>query len=233
MSLPKILVFASGSKDGGGSGFEKLVLATRDGRLSAEIVAVVSNYADGGVSKRAKALGVPFIHFPGPWEAEVYQRIANLSGADFFALSGWLKLVRGLDPNTCFNSRTVFNIHPGPLPDFGGQGMHGHHVHEAVMRAFKAGIITHSAVTMHFVTDEYDKGPTFFRLSIPIGQLDTPDSLGARVNKAEHEWQPLITNLVVNGQITWDGVSPETLSYPTDYEVHRYGHLFGPIEPMA
>jgi len=219
MSKPKLLVFASGSAKGGGSGFEQLVKASEDGTLYADIVGVVSNHAEGGVSERAEKLGIPFIHFPKPWSAEEYQRIASESGADFFALSGWLKLVRGLDPKTPFNSRTVFNIHPGPLPQFGGTGMYGHHVHDAVIEAFKRGDVTHSAVTMHFVTEEYDRGPVFFEGIVEIENDDTPETLGSRVNQQEHRWQPIVTNLVVNGDILWDGDDPDSLEIPDDYSI--------------
>lgn len=222
MSKPKVLVFASGSAEGGGSGFEKLVLASRGGPLNADIVGVVSNHASGGVWARADKLGVPLLHFPKPWTAEAYQRFALESDADFFALSGWLKFVTGLDPETRFNSRTVFNIHPGPLPDFGGPGFYGHHVHEAVIRAYKGGEITHSAVSMHFVNGEYDRGPVFFRCNVKINADDTPDSIGARVNNQEHIHQPLITSMVVNGLINWDGINPESLEVPLGYSIERY-----------
>ncbi len=211
MSKPKILVFASGSAEGGGSGFEKLVLASRGGPLDADITGVVSNHTNGGVHSRADRLGINFIHFPKPWTDEAYQKIAQASGADFFALSGWIKLVSGLDPATRFNSKTVFNIHPGPLPDFGGSGLYGHHVHEAVIAAFKRGEIIHSEVSMHFVTEGYDRGPVFFRTFVKINDDDTPETLGARVNEKEHLHQAWITNLVVNGRITWDGVNPDSL----------------------
>ena len=211
MPLPRLLVFASGSAEGGGSGFEKLVEATRTGVLQAEIVGVVSNHEHGGVRKRADRLGIPFFHFAGPWAAEQYQHIARWSGAEFFALSGWLKLVKGLDPSTPFNSRTVFNIHPGPLPDFGGPGMHGHHVHEAVMAAYRRGQVDFSAVSMHFVTEDYDRGPLFFQYDVPINEDDSSETLAQRVNQAEHNVQALITNLVVHREITWDGVNPASL----------------------
>jgi phosphoribosylglycinamide formyltransferase 1 len=217
MLKKKILVFASGSASGGGSGFEKLVLASRGGPLCADIVGVVSNHAEGGVRARADMLGVPFIHFPQPWSAESYQKIAAASGADFFALSGWLKLVCGLDSKTRFNARTVFNIHPGPLPAFGGPGMYGHHVHEAVIEAFRRGDVTHSAVSMHFVTEGYDRGPVFFQIKVEIARGDTPETLAARVNQREHLYQPMITDYVVNGRINWDGVDSRFLRYPSDY----------------
>ena len=222
MSKPKVLVFASGSAEGGGSGFEKLVLASRGGQLYADIVAVVSNHANGGVRARADKLGVPFLHFVKPWTAEAYQKFAMESGADFFALSGWLKLVAGLDPATRFNSRTVFNIHPGPLPAFGGPGLYGHHVHEAIITAFGRQEITHSAVSMHFVTEEYDRGPVFFRCNVKINDDDTPDTIGTRVNQQEHIYQPRITSMVVNGLIKWDGVNPDSLEVPSGYSIERF-----------
>ena len=222
MNKPKLLVFASGSAEGGGSGFEKLVLASQGGPLNADIVAVVSNHENGGVRTRADKLKVPFLHFPKPWTDEEYQRLTFESGADFFALSGWLKLVVGLDPATKFNSRTVFNIHPGPLPDFGGPGLYGHHVHEAVMAAHGRGDITHSAVSMHFVTGEYDRGPVFFQCKVKISDDDTPDTIGRRVNEQEHIHQPRITSMVVNGLIKWDGVNPESLKVPSKYSVERF-----------
>lgn len=222
MNKPRVLIFASGSAEGGGSGFEKLVLASRGGPLSADIVAVVSNHANGGVRARADKLGIPFLHFPKPWTGDAYQKFATESGADFFALSGWLKLVTGLDPATRFNSRTVFNIHPGPLPNFGGPGLYGHHVHEAVIAAFKRQEITHSAVCMHFVTGEYDRGPVFFQCYVKINDGDTPETIGARVNQQEHQYQPEITNMVVNGLIKWDGVHPHSLEVPLGYSIKRF-----------
>jgi folate-dependent phosphoribosylglycinamide formyltransferase PurN len=216
-SYKKIIVFASGTKDGGGSGFENLVMASRDGRLSGEIVAVVSNHQNGGVRQRADRLGVPFVYFPaqkpvegenGPigsefGTAENYKKIVG--DADLVCLSGWLKLVTGLDP------RKTINIHPGPLPSFGGAGMYGHHVHEAVMEAYHRGEVTHSAVSMHFVTEKYDEGPLFFSQSVPILQGDTADTLAARVLEVEHKWQPIVTDKVLRGEISWDGKNPESL----------------------
>ncbi len=203
---PKLLVFASGTEEGGGSGFENLVYAANDGRLEAEIVGVVSDHAQGGVRAKADRLGIPFIHFPGPYEAGEYQKIAADAGADFVALSGWLKYVKGLSP------RTTFNIHPAPLPDYGGAGFFGMATHERVMEAYKAGKITQSAVSMHFVTDKFDDGPVFFSHPVDILPDDTPESLAHRVNEAEHRYQPEITNLVVSGKISWDGKEPASLT---------------------
>jgi len=216
MKRPRLLVFASGGSDpaNGGSGFENLVRASRDRELEADIVGVVSNHPNGGVRRRAGRLEIPFHYFTSPWSPQRHQEIARQSEADFFALSGWLKHVVGLDPATSFSSRTVFNIHPGPLPDFGGNGMYGHRVHARVMAGFRRGEIRDTAVSMHFVTPGYDRGPVFHRHRIPIMKDDTPESLGRRVNEWEHRLQPQVTNWVVNGLIEWDGVNPDSLRMP-------------------
>jgi phosphoribosylglycinamide formyltransferase 1 len=216
MEKPKLLIFASGSKEGGGSGFENLVLKAREGTLNANIVAVVSNHEHGGIREKADRLDIPFINFTGPWTAKEYQTVVRDLGAEFVALSGWLKLIKGLNP------KNTFNIHPGPLPRFGGKGMYGHFVHEAVIEAFKKGQLTHTQICMHFVTEKYDEGPVFFRLNIPISKDDTAESLGKRVNIYEHKYQPKITNLVINKKIKWDGKNPKSLSFPADY---RAGHV--------
>ena len=195
---PKLLVFASGSKDGGGSGFENLVRNV----TAAEIIGVVSNHEHGGVRERAERLGIPFIYFTGT-TAEEYIEVAK--DADFVALSGWLRLTKCLDP------MTTFNIHPAPLPLFGGKNMYGIKTHGAVLEAYKRGEITHSAVSMHFVTDEFDAGPVFFRKDVPIEPTDTVETLAHRVNEAEHRYQPEITDKVVRGEISWDGIHLESL----------------------
>jgi len=213
MGRKRILVWSSGDKEGGGSGFEHLVLNSRSGELDAKIVGVVSNHEFGGVRKRADRLGIQFYNYSGPWDADVYRIFDSTAGKpDLHALSGWLKLVKGLDP------KSTINIHPGPLPDFGGHGMYGHHVHEAVVKAYREGKITCTAVSMHFVTPEYDQGPIIFQYKVGMDKSDTPDDVSARVNRYEHGWQSYITNLVVQGMISWDGHNPKSLKVPPGYE---------------
>ena len=215
MAKPRIIVFVSGTKDGGGSGFENLA---KSADLDAEIVAVVSNHEHGGVRARASNLGIPFIFFPGPYHAEAYASVLQKTGMtnkDWVVLSGWLKKIEGLDP-----ART-FNIHPALLSfddgRFGGKGLYGHRVHDAVADALAKGEITSSGFSMHFVTDEYDRGPLFFEYTVPLTKGMIADEIAKAVNVVEHEWQPKITNLVVHGEIQWNGKNPESLTVPEDY----------------
>jgi len=236
MPLPKLLVFASGAQGGppgqdGGSGFGELVDWSRKNPDSFEVVGVVSNHENGGVKRRADALGIPFTHFDPSSSrlnleiqglalksaiAEQYQEIAKKSGADYFALSGWMKKTHGLPP-----ARTI-NIHPALLSQlggrFGGAGMYGLKIHEAVKEVFEKGEITHSGLSMHFVTDTYDGGPVFFEYPVPLEKGMSAIDIRERVNAAEHEWQPKITNMVVHGEISWDGHDPKSLKVPEGYE---------------
>src|SRR3989338_5852452 len=205
LERPEIVVFVSGSKDGGGSGLAELVNNIKTGVLNARIISVVSNHANCGVAKIARVEKIDFAHFHGPFEEQLYLGIVKFASSGyvdpFVILSGWLKPVVGLIPEF------TVNTHPGPLPNpgqplkFGGKGMYGQHVHEACLKAFLAKEIDCSAVSMHFVTPNYDEGPVFFRYPVRIKNDDTPQTLGARVNKIEHGWQSWATNLVVTGQI--------------------------------
>jgi len=213
----RVLVFASGDDKGGGSGFQELVefSRTKPPVLDAQIIGVVSNHQSGGVRRRGDALHIPFAHWPGPYDAEGYRAFVEKYQADFVMCSGWLKFVRGLDP-----ARTV-NIHPGPLPRFGGAGMYGHYVHEAVMAAYRRGEINQSAVTMHFVDEAaYDHGPIIFQMPVLIRPEDNAETLAKRVNEKERAWQSHILNLVVHrhiylkdGQVIYEGDATKRLFY--------------------
>jgi folate-dependent phosphoribosylglycinamide formyltransferase PurN len=195
--MKRILVFASGGKTDGGSGFQEMVERSRTEPkiLDAEIVGVVSNYPDGGVYQKATTLGVPFTFFSGPFTAEKYKKLVASYKADYVMCSGWLKPIAGLP------ERMVINIHPGPLPRFGGKGMYGHHVHEAVIAAYKRGEINQSAVSMHFINDEYDRGAGIVRIPVLIRPDDTAETLAARVLKVEHNYQSLVLNQIIRGDI--------------------------------
>lgn len=206
---PKLVIFASGTANAGGSGFENLVEATESNVLDANIVAVVSNHEYGGVRERACRLGIPFVYFSHDSD---YAKIVEDYNAEWVALSGWLKLVKGLDP------KRTFNIHPALLSQmegrFGGKNMYGHRIHEEVKKALDAGEINNSGFSMHFVTSEYDRGPIFFEYSVPLARGMSAEKIAKAVNKSEHLWQPKITNMVVHEEIRWDGENPKSLVIP-------------------
>lgn len=214
----RAVVFASGTKEGGGTGFENLFrYAHAEGSsASYRIAAVVSNHEHGGVRERADKLGVPFVHFPAPWSAERYRSILTEHSAEWALLSGWLKRTVGLEP-----AKTI-NIHPALLSvlegRLGGEGLYGHRVHEAVKRAVDAGELSewqekngvpyrvaHSGFTMHFVTDEYDKGPIICEVPVVIEEGMSAKEIGERVRTAERMWQPMLTDMVVSGKISLKG----------------------------
>ncbi len=219
MKRARIVVFASGTKTGGGSGFEKLVEASRTGVLEADIVAVVSQHARGGVHERAVRLGVTFVLLSMPssgyYLPDPYGAMTRAFHADYSFLSGWTLRARGLNP------RTTINIHSAPLPGFGGRDWYGIKVHERMLAAYRKREIWKTAVSMHFVTEEYDAGPVFFKQEIDIKDDDTAHTLAARVNVVEHRFQTRVSNLVVTGQITWDGVNPTSLRVPSGYLICR------------
>ncbi|MBI4086375.1 hypothetical protein HY416_00115 [Candidatus Kaiserbacteria bacterium] len=214
MTRPRAVVFASGRKRGGGSGFKKLVEASREDILEADIVAVVSQHQNGGVHERAVLLNIPFILFPrGSHQLpDPYNQIARACHADFCFLSGWTLYVYGIDP------RKWINIHPARLPIHGGQGWHGIAVHERVLAAFRSGDVRTTAVSMHFVTPKYDDGEAvFFEQEVEIKEDDDPHTLAARVNEVEHRFQARVSDLVVRGEVGWDGADPRSIRTPAGY----------------
>lgn len=217
----RIVVFASGTKSDGGTGFEKLHAYGCCTGSRYEVAAVVSHHERGGVFGRAIRLEVPFEHMSPPYDAASYRAILAKYDAEWAILSGWYKFVVGLDP-----ARTV-SIHPALLSfqngRFGGVGMYRSRVHEAVAAALAAGELgpnPKSGFTMHFVTDgggdkakAYDKGPVIGEVSIPLVSGMTPKEISSAVRKAEHMWQPMKTDMVVGGLIRLEGdkvITPAT-----------------------
>jgi phosphoribosylglycinamide formyltransferase-1 len=124
---------------------------------------------------------------------------------DYIFLSGWVKQILGLKANK------VINIHPGPLGEYGGEKMYGDHVHEKVWRNYFDGKIVSSAVTMHFVpsevNDKMDTGPIIVQVPVSLVGCTTQKEVKERVNQMEHKIQWQITEHVINGKITWSGVT--------------------------
>jgi phosphoribosylglycinamide formyltransferase-1 len=116
---------------------------------------------------------------------------------DYVVMAGFLKFAPVPDD---FTNRVV-NIHPALLPAFGGAGMYGHHVHQAVLD-YGAKV---TGCTVHFVDNQYDHGPVIWQQPVPVFDDDTADSLAARVFAAEKEAYPHVLKLLAAGKIRLDG----------------------------
>jgi phosphoribosylglycinamide formyltransferase-1 len=166
-----------------GSSLRAIVAAIRAGELAARPRLVVSNRRATSALAFARAEGVevrfiPTVPDPDVADARLAEAL-KASGADLVILSGYL---RKLGPRTlaAFQGR-ILNIHPALLPDFGGQGMYGRRVHEAVLAA---GAAT-SGATVHLVDEAYDHGPVVAQCRLPVRPGETAESLEARVMATE------------------------------------------------
>lgn len=168
---------------GNGSSAEAIVDAIAAGRLDAEARLIVSNKKscaafDWAAAKGVATLAIPTIADPDTADAALAQAMAD-AGVDLIVMSGYL---RRLGPRTLARyAGRIINIHPGPLPQFGGEGMYGARVHQAVVAAG----LTESAIVIHVVDEEYDHGPEIDRRVVPLQPGDTAEALEARVKAAE------------------------------------------------
>ena len=170
---------------GRGSNLEALLHALgRD--APARVVLVLSNRADAGALARARAHGVAAEVLPDPGDAADW--LARLDGhrVDLLVLAGYLKLVPAAVIDR-FRHRIV-NVHPALLPAFGGPGMYGHRVHEAVL----ASGARESGATVHLVDEVYDRGAILAQARVPVRPDDTPERLAARVLEVEHRLLPAV-----------------------------------------
>jgi phosphoribosylglycinamide formyltransferase-1 len=168
---------------GNGSSARAMVEAAQSGRLAAEPRLLVSNKKDCAAFAWAEAKGVPHLCIPtvaDPEGADARLEAAlRDAGVELVVLSGYL---RRLGPKTLGRyAGRILNIHPGPLPRFGGEGMYGARVHRAVIDAG----VPESAIVVHAVDEIYDHGPEIARRSVPVRPGDTPADLEARVKGLE------------------------------------------------
>ena len=205
MSTPRLAVLVSG----GGTTLQNLVDRIQDGRLDAEIVLVVASKAGTKGTERAERHGIPWTVVPWPGQDHARQfsdditAAVDAAGADLVIMGGFLRL-------WTFPAHwegRVLNIHPALLPAFGGKGMYGHHVHEAVL-ASGAKI---SGCTVHFASREYDKGPIVVQRTVPVFYEDTPDALAARVFEQECAAYPEAIALFGEGRLRIDGQRAQIL----------------------
>jgi formyltetrahydrofolate-dependent phosphoribosylglycinamide formyltransferase len=170
---------------GRGSNLEALLRALETD-ASARVVLVVSNRADAAALDHARAHAVPAEVLPDPADAADWLARLERHRVDLLVLAGYLKLVPAA-VIARYRHRIV-NIHPALLPAFGGRGMYGHRVHEAVLRSGAR----ESGATVHLVDEVYDRGPILAQARVPVLPGDTPDRLAARVLEVEHRLLPAV-----------------------------------------
>jgi len=168
---------------GGGTNLQVLLDALHDSPI-ARVARVISNRPDAGALERARRAGVPTTVLRDANDPAELQ--SALAGAQLVVLAGYLKLVHS-SVVARFRGRMI-NIHPALLPAFGGPGMYGHRVHEAVL----ASGAKESGATVHFVDEAFDRGAIIAQEKVPVQKGDTAETLAARVLEAEHRLLPKV-----------------------------------------
>lgn len=186
---------------GRGSNLQAILQACREGWLKAVPVVVISNNADSGALVLARNETVPACHLSSKTHAdsalldEAIAATLQQYAVDLVVLAGYMKKIGPVTLQT-YHHR-IINIHPSLLPAYGGRGMYGMAVHEAVLRdgAKETG------VTVHVVEDEYDSGLVLAQRRVPVHPDDTPATLAARVLVTEHTLYVQVLRDIVEGVI--------------------------------
>ena len=177
----KIAVLASGS----GTNAENLITYFAKSEVG-RVVLVLVNKPEAGVVQRAAHLGVPCQYFPfADWKlGQPVLDALHKAQIDFVVLAGFLLRVPDAIVHA-FPDRIV-NIHPSLLPRFGGKGMYGDHVHQAVVNAHEA----ETGITIHYINEHYDEGNVIFQAQCPVLPTDTAADVAARVHQLEYRYYP-------------------------------------------
>ena len=168
---------------GRGSNLEALIRALGPG-APATVVLVISDRAEAAGLTHARTKAIPFEVLSEPSKAAGWLQSLREHEIDLLVLAGYVKLVPG-EVVAAFRGR-IINTHPALLPDFGGKGMYGQRVHQAVL----ASGATETGVTIHLVDEAYDRGAVLAQARVPVLRGDTPERLAARVLEAEHRLLP-------------------------------------------
>jgi phosphoribosylglycinamide formyltransferase-1 len=204
-----IAVFASGQ----GSNFKAILNAIDSERIhNARIMVVISDNIDAGALNVAREHNIPAIHLSRRqfdtdegYTTTIQSALSN-HDVNFIVLAGYMKRIDSSIVRKYKNR--ILNIHPALLPKFGGKGMYGMRVHEAVIAA-KEKI---SGATVHIVDDEYDHGPIVLQKQIDVSENDTPSTLAAKVLEIEHELYPEVIRLFAESTVEIDNHNNVTLS---------------------
>lgn len=181
--MKHIALFASGS----GSNAEKIADYFAD-NTEVTVSLILSNNSKAGVIDRARRLHIPVLLFDRTTfytTSQITELLLN-QHIDLIVLAGFMWLMPA-DLVRAFPNK-IINIHPALLPKFGGKGMYGHFVHEAVAAAGE----TESGITIHYVNEHYDEGQIIFQASCPVAPSDTPDDIARSVQALEHIHYPRV-----------------------------------------
>ena len=184
------MLFLAVLASGNGSNLQAISHAIENQELHARIQLVLSNNSQAGALSFAREQGIPAVHLSTkviPQENQFIQSMLSVfseHNVNFIALAGYMKLV---PPEVVREYRNrITNIHPALLPKFGGAGMYGMRVHEAVIGSGE----TESGATVHLVDEAYDRGPIVLQRRVAVSPADTPDSLQKKVLQVEHQLYP-------------------------------------------
>jgi len=187
--MKRIALFASGA----GSNVENIIHYFSNSKVL-EFPLIISNRSDALVHERAKKYGIPSHTFKkNDFEDGKVLKLLQEKAIDFIVLAGFLLKV----PDNLLKAYPdrVFNIHPALLPKFGGKGMYGSHVHEAVVASGEK----ETGVTIHYVNENYDEGRIIFQAKCPVLPTDSPDDVAAKVHALEYEHFPRVIGEAVLG----------------------------------
>ena len=185
--MKRIALLASGS----GSNAENIIRYFSNS-CELEFPFIISNRSDAFVHERAKRLMIPsYVFKKADFENGTVLKFLQENSVDFLVLAGFLLKI----PENLLKAYPdkIINIHPALLPEFGGIGMYGSHVHEAVVASGKR----ETGITIHYVNENYDEGKIIFQAKCPVLPSDSPEDVAAKVHALEYEHYPRITGEVV------------------------------------
>jgi len=185
--MKRIAILASGS----GTNAQRIVEHFAQ-HPAAQVVLIGCDQPGAGVLQRAWDLGIPSYRFNGQ-QLKHGAVLAELQAfkVDLIVLAGFMRLIPAAMVKA-FPQR-IINIHPALLPKYGGKGMYGHHVHEAVIAAGEA----QSGITIHWVNERYDEGEHLFQANCPVLPTDTAETLAQRIHALEHAHYPEVVERLV------------------------------------
>ena len=186
--MKRLALFASGS----GSNAEQITTYFAD-RTDVDVSLILSNNPKAGVIDRARRLHLPVLLFDRIlfYDTDRVVLFLQQQRIDLIVLAGFMWLVPAALVRA-FPGR-IINIHPALLPKFGGKGMYGHHVHDAVVAAGE----TETGITIHFVNEHYDEGQIIFQATCPVSPTDTPDDVAAKIHELEYAHYPRVVDEVL------------------------------------